>query len=105
LAQQESESTRWPLPGEEDDEKEERNNRNSLIHTLGNLTLLTKTLNPAVSNGPWPKKRADILKHSALNPNPPLAEFDEWSEETIVRRGKTLFKVAKRIWPRPASEI
>ena len=96
-------STHWPLPGE-GDEKEERNRRNSLVHTLGNLTLLTKSLNPAVSNGPWPKKRTEILKHSALNLNRSLSEFDEWSEEDIVRRGKALFKVAKRIWPRPAED-
>lgn len=96
-------STHWPLPGE-GDEKEERNRRNSLVHTLGNLTLLTKSLNPAVSNGPWPKKRTEILKHSALNLNRSLSEFDDWSEEDIVRRGKALFKVAKRIWPRPAED-
>jgi hypothetical protein len=97
-------STHWPLPGEAD-EKEERNRRNALVHTLGNLTLLTKSLNPAVSNGSWPKKRTDILKHSALNLNRSLSEFDDWAEEDIVRRGKALFKVAKRIWPRPASEV
>ncbi|MBL3668424.1 HNH endonuclease [Streptomyces sp. M2CJ-2] len=27
--------------------------RQVLVHTLGNLTLLTRRLNPAVSNGPW----------------------------------------------------
>ena len=96
-------SSHWPLPGEED-EKDERNRRNSLVHTLGNLTLLTKTLNPAVSNGSWPKKRTEILKHSALNLNRSLSEFDEWSEDAVARRGKALFKVAKRIWPRPASD-
>lgn len=93
----------WPLPGA-NDEKEERNRRNSLVHTLGNLTLLTKSLNPAVSNGSWPKKRTEILKHSALNLNRSLSEFDEWEEDAILRRGKALFKAAKKVWPRPSTE-
>lgn len=93
----------WPLPGKED-EKEERNQRNSLVHTLGNLTLLTKSLNPAVSNGPWPKKRTEILKYSALNLNRSLSDFDDWEEDAILRRGKALFKAAKKIWSRPSSE-
>ena len=41
--------------------------RNETVHRIGNLTLLTKELNPAVSNGPWLRKRDEILKHSALN--------------------------------------
>ena len=96
-------NSHWPLLGE-DDERDERNRRNARVHTIGNLTLLTKSLNPAVSNGPWPKKRAEILKHSALNLNRSLSEFDEWSEDTIEKRGKAIFRVAKRIWPRPTSE-
>lgn len=92
----------WPLPVDED-ESEVRSRRSSLLHTIGNLTLLTHTLNPAVSNGSWPKKRTQILKHSALNLNRPLEEYDEWNEEAIVKRGRALFKVAKRVWPRPNS--
>lgn len=95
-------SSHWPLPAEED-EKEARNQRNHLIHTLGNLTLLSQSLNPAASNGPWPKKRAAILKHSALNLNRPLEEYSEWNEAAIQKRGKALFRTAKRIWPRPES--
>lgn len=93
----------WPLPGF-DDERDERSRRNTLMHTIGNLTLLTKSLNPSVSNGAWTKKRTEILKHSALNLNRPLADYDEWDEDAILRRGKTLFKVAKKIWPRPVSD-
>ena len=39
--------------------------RNTLLHTFGNLTLLTKSLNPAVSNGRFKAKKDEILKHSA----------------------------------------
>ena len=40
-----------------------------LIHTLGNLTLLTGKLNSAVSNGPWSgtnSKRAGLEGHDVL---------------------------------------
>jgi hypothetical protein len=39
--------------------------RESVLHVIGNLTLLTEKLNPSVSNGPWSKKRPAILEHSA----------------------------------------
>lgn len=92
--------THWPL-SEQEDESKARNRRSTLLHTIGNLTLLTHSLNPAVSNGPWPKKRTQILKHSALNLNRPLEEYEEWDEDAILKRGRALFRVAKKIWPRP----
>lgn len=53
--------------------------------------------------GSWTKKRAAILKHSALNLNRPLEDYDEWDEAVILDRGNVLFKVAKKIWPQPPS--
>jgi hypothetical protein len=73
--------------------------RNQLLHTIGNLTLLTKELNPSVSNGSWERKRKEILKHSALNMNRALPE--EWDEGTIQKRAQDLFEHALKIWPRP----
>jgi hypothetical protein len=83
----------WPLGTASDDERDE------LVNTIGNLTLLTKSLNPSVSNGPWTKKRTEILKHSALNLNRGLPE--SWDEGTIRDRTETLFKAATKLWPRP----
>jgi hypothetical protein len=85
----------WPLPDGQEAEEE----RARLLHTFGNLTLLTKKLNPSVSNGPWEKKRKQILEHSGLNLNRKLQEH--WNEQEIIERGKTLFDTAKAIWPRP----
>jgi Protein of unknown function (DUF1524) len=83
----------WPLRNSSGDE------RNELVNTIGNLTLLTKALNPSVSNGPWTKKRPEILKHSALNLNRELPE--SWDEAMIRTRTETLQKTALKIWPRP----
>ena len=91
----------WPLDTKEGGAgyKEKAEIRNSVLHKIGNLTLLTKELNPSVSNGPWDKKRKEILKHSALNLNRSLP--DKWNERAIEDRGKELFKTVVKIWPYP----
>jgi len=91
----------WPLPCVYDiiEANKMKERRNHLLHTIGNLTLLTKELNPSVSNGPWERKRKEILKHSALNLNRALPEV--WDEETIQKRAQDLFELALKIWPRP----
>ena len=76
--------------------------RNELIHRVGNLTLLTKELNPAVSNGPWLKKRDEMLKHTIINLNRPFLDVQVWNENGIEKRSATLFEVARKIWSRTA---
>lgn len=90
----------WPLPSGEPPEEAEAK-RHRVLHTIGNLTLLTKRLNPAVSNGPWEAKSREILMHSALALNRRLQESAEWNEEAIRERSIVLFDVARRTWPHP----
>ena len=78
--------------------------RNMLIHTFGNLTLLTQTLNSSISNGPFAKKRPEIAKQSKLRMNAyfqDLSNDDKWTVDSIVRRGTLLFEIAQTVWPRP----
>lgn len=70
----------WPLTEDGDS-----NVRNSQLHKVGNLTLLTKKLNPAVSNGPLEQKRKKILEHSAITMNRQFQEVTDW--------GGVMFKV------------
>lgn len=95
----------WPLAkkeGETADEKIERiNQRNGIKHTIGNLTFLTQSLNPAISNGPFKSKRREILKHSVINLNRFLNEADSWDEVGIKARSRKLFTVIKKTWPYP----
>ncbi|MEX2451656.1 MAG: HNH endonuclease family protein [Rhodospirillales bacterium] len=74
-----------------------------ILHTIGNLTLLTQELNSSVSNGPYPEKRAEIIEHSDLRLNAWLRKDEKknWSEADILDRGETLFTYAKDIWPLP----
>jgi Protein of unknown function DUF262/Protein of unknown function (DUF1524) len=89
----------WPLPGGEGEADKNARARNAVLHKVGNLSLLTKRLNPSVSNSAWEKKRKDILRHSALNLNRELP--DVWDEVAIVARSEELFKIAVKVWPRP----
>jgi hypothetical protein len=74
--------------------------RNSQLHTLGNLTLLNKYLNPAASNGSFDTKRGEY-RHSVLRLNRHFDELTAWDEEAIARRGRMLGRSLCEIWPRP----
>ncbi len=93
----------WPAPpaeaGNEDETAIERRGR--LLHSLGNLTLLTQELNSSVSNGPFAAKRPEIAKQSVLRLNTYFQDATTWDESEIAKRGEKLLEHAKRIWPRP----
>lgn len=91
----------WPLPPEAEPIQAAAE-RNDLLHTLGNLTLLTNKLNPSVSNGPWGEKLPAILQHSALGLNRRLQSHQQWGEAAIRQRGAELFSFAAREWPHPS---
>ena len=81
--------------------------RNHRLHTLGNLTLITGSLNPSLSNACWDEKRPELCKYSKLNLNryfhpPKEAEADPlrvWDEAAIERRGRKLYETATSVWP------
>ena len=80
--------------------------RDRLIHTLGNLTLLTGKLNSKMSNGPWlgPEgKRAALNQHDVLFLNRELVREEQttWTDESIRRRTRELSAVILAIWPVP----
>jgi hypothetical protein len=90
----------WPLPSDVPAEPA-RGRRGGLIHTLGNLTLVTGKLNPSMSNGGWESKKKSLSEHGAFKLNRKLCGLDSWDEAAIERRACELFDVAKEIWPRP----
>lgn len=74
------------------------------VHRLGNLTLLTSSLNSRVSNGPWDRKRAEVRHHDTLLMNSHLLHeyaAGEWNESTIDRRSATLIAHLLECWPVP----
>ena len=99
----------YPLPVDADPESAAAA-RERLLHTFGNLTLLTQKLNASVSNGAWEAmdaegvdsgKRHEILVHSNLGINSMLLDSERWDEAAILARGEILFEAARKLWPRP----
>jgi hypothetical protein len=97
----------WPLPA---DDLAGAIERDRLLHVLGNLTLVSGGLNPALSNRPWTRgdgkgKRDYLLEHSALKLNAKLVSqhLDAWTEEDIRARTTALTERVLALWPRPES--
>ena len=93
----------WPF---EDGEYVERfsnepkaEERNRLLHTLGNLTLLTGSLNISSSNKGFSEKRQKLEEHTGLFLNKWFLKKDAWHEVHIKERGEVLAEMAVRIWP------
>jgi hypothetical protein len=91
--------------------------RDRLVHTLGNLTLVTSKLNPSMSNKPWTGADASarglgnagkwdaLLEHSTLKLNAELVKINRetWTDQTIRDRTSNLIELILGIWSRPAS--
>lgn len=78
--------------------------RNLVLHSLGNLTLLTEPLNTSVSNGPWPAKRSSIDEYSAFRLNREIVlrhGADGWDEQRIAARTEEMLAAIQAIWPGP----
>jgi hypothetical protein len=90
----------WPLGGYDEAD------RDRSIHTLGNLTLLTKKLNSTQSNGPWlgaGGKREGLEGHDVLFLNRELLKKagDKWTDDSIHIRTQALIEAIIEIWPVP----
>ena len=88
-----------PLDVESEFEATER--RNSLIHSIGNLTLVNQPLNSSLSNAPWEEKRETLNGHATLFLNKDLWTNapEVWDEAAIAERAKRLSRAAARVWP------
>ncbi len=90
----------WPLPAT-DDTEEAAEQRDQLIHSIGNLTLANQKLNSKASNVAWAWKSEALADHSILHLNKDLLAKagDEWDEAAIEERARRLAKVAAEVWP------
>ena len=84
-----------------ENEVEQAENRDQLIHTIGNLTLVNNRLNPSLSNAPWEDKRATLNEHYTLFLNKDLLDNapEVWDESAIGERAKRLCLMATKMWP------
>ena len=107
----------WPLNGEtisEDDFKisvhavmteidkdgkyHKIENRNKMLHTIGNLTILTSSLNPSVSNSSFDIKKQEIGLQSTVILNTYFQDKPIWDEDQIKKRSQYLYDQIKKIW-------
>lgn len=93
----------WPVETPEAEES-----RQARVNRLGNLTLLTKSLNSKVSNGPWSSKRAALLQHNTITLTGRVVSETEvrpWDETLIDRRASELIDTILDIWPVPEGHL
>lgn len=95
-------SMHWSPPGGAQGEGE----RDRLLHTIGNLTLLTGRLNSKVSNAPWlgaNGKRQGLEAHDVLLLNRELLRKakDAWTDDAIRARSDEMARIVVEIWPAP----
>lgn len=90
----------WPI-----DDISKSEERNKALKTLGNLALLTQSLNSSVSNSSWDVKlngntRKKGLKEYAvgLDTMRYVLEQSEWNETKIKKHSEFLFDCARVIW-------
>lgn len=74
--------------------------RNAALQTFGNLTILTQSLNSAVSNSQWSLKKPELIKHSLMPINQQLHDVEKWDEVAIVQRSNDMLVRALQVWPR-----
>jgi hypothetical protein len=92
--------------------------RDQLVNTLGNLTLVSSPLNKELSHRPWTDAQArklppgrkhgmgkrSLIAQSLLALNGDLVKKPAWNEDEIRARSAELCELAVLAWPRPPAE-
>lgn len=85
--------------------KEAKDYRNFKLKTLGNLAIITQSLNASIRDANWPTKKRgsgnkEGLSHysGGIETLAPYLELSEWNETEIEKRAEFLLSKAKEIW-------
>lgn len=91
----------WAHPNHFEDAERAARERDHLIHSMGNLTLVNRRLNSRLSNVPWEQKKSDLSNHSVLFLNKTLLDNapEVWDEYAIRQRAVSMCQAAARVWP------
>lgn len=93
----------WPISNDSSG-VETVEERDALIHTLGNLTLIRSGLNKRLGNRSWNKKRQLITQSDNLFMNKHLLQnsVDSWDTTGIQNRGRWIAEQVQEIWKYPS---
>lgn len=86
----------WPV-----DSLEAEIERSEHVHRLGNLTLLTRSLNGSVSNSGWTTKRSNLVEHDVFLLNRRFRDATTWDEAGIDERTAWMTEALIATWPVP----
>ena len=78
---------------------EQVENRNNIINTIGNVTLVNNSLNASMQNKVWKEKKKVLKENSILLITKNYLNRPSWNEKEIEKRANDLHKIAKNIWP------
>jgi hypothetical protein len=94
---------KWPFPSDETfnshDGTTKSDQRDMILHSIGNLTLMRDLLNISSSNSPFVEKREKYAKHTILYLNKWFSHKTKWDEYDIRERGDFLADIAIKRWP------
>lgn len=92
--------------------KDAKDYRNFKLKTLGNLAIITQSLNASIRDANWPTKKRgsgnkEGLTHysGGIETLAPYLELSEWNEIEIEKRAEFLLTKAKEIWKTEEIEI
>ncbi|MCY4298148.1 MAG: DUF262 domain-containing HNH endonuclease family protein [Flavobacteriaceae bacterium] len=85
--------------------QEDRDFRNLKLKTLGNLSIITQSLNASIRDSNWETKKKGFERHGGLKRYSggietlaPYLDKQEWNEQEIQNRAEFLFTNAMSIW-------
>jgi uncharacterized protein with ParB-like and HNH nuclease domain len=85
--------------------REERDIRNRKLLTLGNLAIITQSLNASVRDANWQDKKSGRGKNAGLSNYSggietlsPYLTLNQWNEAEIEKRANDLYEYAVKIW-------
>lgn len=92
---------RWTM----DDPSFDAKRRDQILLTLGNLAIITQSLNASIRDADWKTKKAGsgakggLMKYAdGMETLSGYLELDEWNEARIYERAEDLAKIALEIW-------
>lgn len=82
-----------------------KEDRNNLLLTLGNLTIITQSLNSSLRDSEWTKKlygkdkKSGLIQYSnGIETVSQYLNFSDWNEDTIKQRARDLSEKAVDVW-------